>query len=160
MIKKGLNSVPLFASRLLVRNKPYFNRFLTPINFSPFSTNPKTSSELLSDAEREKVNESLVQGEFERLKAERLKELQTLSDEKEFPSGALLAGALITAPLLVGSLALNAFAFSNLFVDNLPMLFMSLVKYSGLHLTFMVRFCLNLIHMIVRNSLGICNLRT
>jgi len=48
-----------------------------------------------------------------------------------------LAGALITAPLLLGSASLNVLLMSNLFLDSLPALFLGLVKYSGLHLTFM-----------------------
>jgi len=135
MIKKVLNTTPSLTSRLFSLNKPYFNRILTSSNYSHFSTSPKSTHETVGVAQ----TEELALQQLAAARAERIKELQTISDEKEFPSGAALAGALITAPLLLGSVSLNIFAASNLFVESLPMLFMSLIKYSGLHLTFMVK---------------------
>jgi len=129
-----------------------------------FATKTKTEIDKLKEEAQEEIREidekgkELKQQEIEKMIQERKAQLEEISKEKQTPYAALFASLLISSPIVLGSIGLNVFAYNDMFLDNLPTWFIDYMKYSGLHLCFMVSFQ-KFILILVWNSLGIRHLR-
>jgi hypothetical protein len=112
----------------------------------PFATKTKTEVDRLKEEAQEDLKEinekgnELKQQEIEKMIQDRKSQLEEISKEKKTPYGALFATLLISSPIVLGSLGLNIFAYNDMFLDNLPFWFVDYMKYSGLHLCFLVKF--------------------
>ena len=146
MLKRALYLAPSILKRPpTTAHKLAITRSLGRIHAFPFNTNPKIVTDNKKEKELQRreleINEeveTLVKVDLEKELEQRNKAVAELAKEKEYPEGALLTGILLTAPMLIGSLSLNAFVYTNMFLDMLPSLYIGLIKFSGLHLAFLV----------------------
>lgn len=134
-LKKGFSSKPLsqFDQPIAL----YFSRasyFSTKNSKKPKAVEKTSQRTTIADNEVELTKEKL-QNIFQA----RERELEQLSKETKIPLGALLAVTLLTSPLLIGSGLVNYVAlFDGSLSSYLPFMYNALMKYTGVHLFFMV----------------------
>lgn len=148
MLRKGFYLLPSLTRQQTALTKAYTkNLFLTNKTYFSTTTNKKNTDDLHKEIDAK--GELLGNLGVIKIVNDKNNAVEEISKQKDFPDGALLAGALVTAPLLLGSISLNIFTLTGTFASSMPTLFMSLLKYSGLHLAFMVIF------LIIENKINI-----
>ena len=70
---------------------------------------------------------------------ERRKEIVSVAQEKDIPKNALITATIVSLPVILGGPLLNLFCFQNMYMDSLLNLVTCYIKYSGVHLNFMVK---------------------
>ena len=142
-----MNKILRYSSQIKFLQKSIFFRESSIPQFS-FST--KQNEKTLKKLEKEKVFEKVANLETiadqnditkEKLKqliSERREEIHKVAEETEIPTNAIIAAALITAPVIIGGPLLNIFCIQNLFPSYLPSILSAYLKYNAVQLNFMV----------------------
>ena len=102
--------------------------------------NIKTDKELAQPMSEELENEylELTKEQIDRMIKDRKNQLKTINQETKIPYGALFSALAITSPLVLGSIGITYSCIYDTSLQSLPMLFINYIKYTGLHISFMV----------------------
>lgn len=157
MLRKGFSVLSSFTRSASLLSKPQDLKLLSRVSSPYFSTSNKepesavakktnekeknTQTDFHEKAEElNKASQGMVGLGMAKMLIERDQQILKISEERSIPDGALIAGTLLTAPMLLGSISIGYFAYAGMFLPKLPIYFISLMKYSGMHLAFMVKY--------------------
>jgi len=96
-------------------------------------------SENVAKLETMADQEELTQETIKKLIALRREEINSVAAETDIPKNALITAAVITLPVLIGGPLINIFCMQNLFMQYTPAILAAYLKYSAVHLNFMVK---------------------